>query len=59
VEDPLDLFGYRLLEGGKVCLEDLQRVHAEVEEEVQAAMERARAAPDAGAGELGLEDVYS
>jgi acetoin:2,6-dichlorophenolindophenol oxidoreductase subunit alpha len=59
VDDPLDLLGYRLLEDGRVCLEDLQRVHAEVELEVQTAMERARAAPDAGAGELGLEDVYS
>jgi acetoin:2,6-dichlorophenolindophenol oxidoreductase subunit alpha len=59
VDDPLDLLGYRLLEDGRVCLEDLQRAHAEVELEVQTAMERARAAPDAGAGELGLEDVYS
>jgi pyruvate dehydrogenase E1 component alpha subunit len=59
VEDPLDLFGYRLLERGAACLEDLERVHAEVELEVQAAIERARGAADAGAGELGLEDVYA
>lgn len=59
VEDPLDLFGYRLLERGSVGLEDLQQVHVSVELEVQAAMDRARGAADAGAAELGLEDVYA
>lgn len=59
VEDPLDLFAYRLLERGTANLDDLQRVHAEVAAEVEAALERARAAPDAGAAELGLGDVFA
>jgi TPP-dependent pyruvate/acetoin dehydrogenase alpha subunit len=57
-EDPLDLFAFRLLERG-VALADLERVHTEVGAEVRTAMDRARAAPDAGAAELGLEDVYA
>ena len=59
VEDPLDLYAYRLLARGVVELADLHRIHAGVEAEVTRAMERARAAPDAGEGELGLEDVYA
>ncbi len=59
VEDPIDLFGYRLLERGSACVEDLQRIHAEIGEEVRGAIERARQAPDAGAAELGLDDVYA
>lgn len=59
VEDPLDLFGYRLLERNTASLEDLQRIHAEVNAEVGAAIEQARAAPDAGVAELGLEDVFA
>jgi pyruvate dehydrogenase E1 component alpha subunit len=58
VEDPLDLFAYRVLEGGQASLADLERIHREVEDEVQTALERARAAPDAGLAELGVEDVY-
>jgi TPP-dependent pyruvate/acetoin dehydrogenase alpha subunit len=58
VEDPLDLFGYRLLERG-VSLAELEQVHTDVAAEVRAAIERARAAPDAGAAELGVEDVYA
>ncbi len=58
MEDPLDLFAYRLLERGTVTDEALQRVHADVLAEVAEAMERARAAPDAGAAELGLDEVY-
>jgi TPP-dependent pyruvate/acetoin dehydrogenase alpha subunit len=59
VEDPLDLFGYRLLERGTAGLDDLQRLHVEVVAEVGAALERAQAARDAGASELGLEDVFA
>jgi acetoin:2,6-dichlorophenolindophenol oxidoreductase subunit alpha len=59
VEDPLDLYAYRLLEGGVASDADLRDIHAEVEAEVLAAIERAVASPDAGASELGLEDVYA
>lgn len=59
VEDPLDMFGYRLLERGRACLEDLQCIHSEVQQEVRIAIEQARQAPDAGLAELGLEDVYA
>ncbi|HEY3058016.1 MAG TPA: thiamine pyrophosphate-dependent dehydrogenase E1 component subunit alpha [Chloroflexota bacterium] len=59
VEDPLDLYAYRLLECGQATLTDLQAVHSDVEAEVRAALERARAAPDAGLAELGLDEVYA
>jgi pyruvate dehydrogenase E1 component alpha subunit len=59
VEDPLDLYAYRLLSTGVTDLSELQRLHSRVEEEVQAAMDRAAAAPDAGADQLGQEDVYA
>src|SRR6266567_3493912 len=45
VEDPLDLFAYRLLERGGVCLADLERIHAEVGTEVHEAIEQARETP--------------
>jgi len=57
-EDPLDLYAYRLMERG-AALADLERVHAEVTQEVHEALARARAAPDAGEAELGLADVYA
>jgi pyruvate dehydrogenase E1 component alpha subunit len=59
VEDPLDLYAYRLLSTGVTDLSELQRLHSRVEEEVRAAMDRAAAAPDAGADQLGQEDVYA
>jgi pyruvate dehydrogenase E1 component alpha subunit len=59
VEDPLDLFAYRVLEDGRASLADLERIHREVELEVHDALEHARALPDAGLAELGLEDVYA
>jgi pyruvate dehydrogenase E1 component alpha subunit len=59
VEDPLDLFAYRLLERGSATSEQLLRIHADVSAEVAAALQQARAAPDAGANELGLEDVFA
>jgi acetoin:2,6-dichlorophenolindophenol oxidoreductase subunit alpha len=58
VEDPLDLFAYRLLERG-TRLADLQHVDAEVADEVRSAIERARSMPAAGAAELGLDEVYA
>jgi acetoin:2,6-dichlorophenolindophenol oxidoreductase subunit alpha len=58
VEDPLDLYAYRLLERG-TPLDDLQRIDAEVAADVRAAIERARLAPAAGAAELGLDEVYA
>jgi pyruvate dehydrogenase E1 component alpha subunit len=59
VEDPLDLYAYRLIAAGTATLDQLQHIHAEVEAEVSAAMLRAAAAPDPGAGDLGLADVYA
>jgi acetoin:2,6-dichlorophenolindophenol oxidoreductase subunit alpha len=59
LEDPLDLYGFRLLSRGDATLEELERIHREVEGEVQAAVEKASAAPDAGASELGLDDVFA
>jgi pyruvate dehydrogenase E1 component alpha subunit len=59
LEDPLDLYAARLLERGEASLAELERIHAEVEAEVEAAMRQARAAPDAGANELGLDEVYA
>lgn len=59
VEDPLDLFAYRLLQRGSASAEDLQRVHADVTADVAQALERAQAAADAGIDELGLDDVYA
>jgi pyruvate dehydrogenase E1 component alpha subunit len=58
-EDPLDLFAYRLLERGTADQDDLQRVHVEVQAEVSEAMSKARAAEDAGAAELGSDEVYA
>jgi pyruvate dehydrogenase E1 component alpha subunit len=59
VEDPLDLYAYRLLESGVATEVGLSEMHADVEQEVRAAIERAREAPEAGANEVGFEDVYA
>src|SRR5438067_957821 len=59
VEDPLDLYAYRLLERGLASQADLIAVHCEVETEVKAALDRAAASRNAGEAELGLEDVYA
>jgi pyruvate dehydrogenase E1 component alpha subunit len=59
LEDPLDLYAYRLLERGVTTEAELCAIHASVDAEVHAAMQRAAAAPDAGRSELGLEDVYA
>jgi len=58
LEDPLDLFAYRLLERG-TPLAALQQVDDEVADEVRVALDRARAEPAAGAAELGLDEVYA
>ena len=59
IEDPLDVYAYRLLERGVAAEEVLLEIHADVEAEVRNALERAAAQPDAGADELGLDDVYA
>lgn len=59
VEDPLDLYAYRLLDRGQATEAELLQIHADVEAEVREAMQRAASEPDAGAEELGLEDVYA
>ena len=57
--DPIDLFGARLVERGESTPDELERVRADVEEAVAAAVARALAEPDAGPAELGLEAVYA
>lgn len=59
VEDPLDLYGYRLLERGTASQAALAEIHCQVEREVAEAIARAAASPDAGPPQLGLEDVYA
>jgi pyruvate dehydrogenase E1 component alpha subunit len=59
VEDPLDLYAFRLLERGDATPAQLEAIHVDVEAEVNVAMARAADAPDAGLKELGLEDVYA
>jgi TPP-dependent pyruvate/acetoin dehydrogenase alpha subunit len=59
IEDPLDLYGYRLLAGGLVSDAALAEIHSDVEAQVADALARAAASPDAGAEQLGLEDVYA
>lgn len=57
--DPLALWAERLLSGGEAGLNDLRRIEAVVDKEVAEALERAQAAPDAGAAELGRDEVYA
>jgi pyruvate/2-oxoglutarate/acetoin dehydrogenase E1 component/TPP-dependent pyruvate/acetoin dehydrogenase alpha subunit len=59
IEDPIDLYGYRLLERGSATVADLQCIHLEVADEVRAAIAQAHSARDAGAAELGLDEVYA
>jgi TPP-dependent pyruvate/acetoin dehydrogenase alpha subunit len=59
VEDPLDLYAYRLVSGGLTTVEQLQAIHREVEDQVREAMARAAASPDPSADDLGLADVYA
>jgi TPP-dependent pyruvate/acetoin dehydrogenase alpha subunit len=57
--DPIDFFGARLIERGDATRAELDAVRAQAAEEVQGAVERARAASDAGPAELGLHEVYA
>jgi acetoin:2,6-dichlorophenolindophenol oxidoreductase subunit alpha len=59
LEDPLDLFAYRLLERGAATEADLTAIHAQVQTEIAEAIQRAQAAPDADAADLGLDEVYA
>jgi pyruvate dehydrogenase E1 component alpha subunit len=59
VEDPLDLYAFRLLDRGAATLEQLQDIHDQVTAEVRTAVARAAAEPNAGASELGLEEVFA
>jgi acetoin:2,6-dichlorophenolindophenol oxidoreductase subunit alpha len=59
LEDPLDLYGHRLLSDGRATIEELQAVHRSVEEDVRAAMDRAAAARDPTEADLGLQDVFA
>jgi TPP-dependent pyruvate/acetoin dehydrogenase alpha subunit len=58
-EDPLERFAARLLKRGETTHDGLERIRAEVKEEVTAAVERAKEEPDAGPAELGIEEVYA
>jgi TPP-dependent pyruvate/acetoin dehydrogenase alpha subunit len=59
LEDPLDLFAYRLLERGTATEGDLSAIHAEVQAEIQVAIQRAQAAPEPEPSDLGLDEVYA
>ena len=57
--DPLDLLAARLLERGEATADDLQRLWDETSAEVDAAVARAKFAPDAGEAELGRDEVFA
>src|SRR5581483_2618106 len=57
--DPIAAFAARLLERGDASTVALQEIDAGVGAAVAAAVERARAASDAGPAELGLQEVYA
>jgi TPP-dependent pyruvate/acetoin dehydrogenase alpha subunit len=57
--DPIDCFAARLVERGDATPDELKAVGAAAAEEVRAAVDRAKAAPDAGLAELGLEEVHA
>jgi acetoin:2,6-dichlorophenolindophenol oxidoreductase subunit alpha len=57
--DPIDLFAARLVERGEAMAAELEAIRAAAAAEVAAAVERAKAMPDAGPAELGLEEVYA
>lgn len=57
--EPIARFEQRLLADGLASQDDLRRVWAEVQGEVQAALALAQAAPPAGQHGLGEEDVYA
>lgn len=57
--DPLALFGARLVARGEATADQLRAIESQAAAEVAEAVERARAAPDAGPAELGLDEVYA
>ena len=57
--DPLELYAERLLGRGEASEGDLTRLHESACAAVEDALRTARALPDAGERELGLEDVYA
>ncbi|MBI4503915.1 MAG: dehydrogenase [Chloroflexi bacterium] len=57
--DPLALFGARLVAKGEATTDQLRAIALQAAAEVAEAVERARAAPDAGPAELGLDEVYA
>jgi pyruvate dehydrogenase E1 component alpha subunit len=57
--DPLEVLRARLLERGLATEAEIRQVHERAAGEVEAAVERARAAPNAGDAELGLDDVFA
>jgi pyruvate dehydrogenase E1 component alpha subunit len=57
--DPLEHFTSRLLQHGEATPATLQQIQDSVSAEVTEAVERAKAAQDAGPAELGLDEVYA
>ena len=57
--DPIDLLRARLIERGLATEADILQVHERVAQEVTEAVERAKAATDAGDAEFGLDDVFA
>ena len=57
--DPIELLRVRLLEHGLVTEAEILEIHERVAAEVTDAVERARAAVDAGDAELGMDDVFA
>ena len=56
--DPLEIQAERLLHRNEADPETLARIREEAEAEVEEAMARARALPEAGVAELGLNEVF-
>jgi TPP-dependent pyruvate/acetoin dehydrogenase alpha subunit len=57
--DPLRLLASRLLERGQATEPNLRAIESAVAAAVDAALARAREAPEAGPADLGLEEVYA
>lgn len=57
--DPLEVFEERLMKRGDASLSDLQAIRERIADEVERAVARAKAAPDAGEADLGLDEVYA
>ena len=57
--DPLEIQAERLISRRVADLEALAQIREEVEIEVAKAVARAKALPEAGAAELGLNEVFA